>query len=260
MLSFFGVFGEIKQLPEDKEDRKVAKLISRVLVKNDKKAYEQLSGLHKEIIELYSNEFAKESIESFLFCEDVSMSEISEILEIDEETLDEYAYWFCNVGFLNTYFKKKMWIETELKKVKNKAFSSELTKDERLIWMLNLKSILFKRWALLLGKEFVIWKFGLKKIDVTTNNFLDAIAKEAFFYYKEISLSEKELEHSEYVKIVSSLVKTIKEINAAMLQNGASDNLVHDIQEALNIIIEEDDPRKNISKPDGEFVCNSKIN
>jgi len=260
MFSFFGIFGEIKQLPEDKDDRKVAKLISKVLIENDQKAYSQLSELHREIIEYYKNEFAKEAIESFLFCEDITMSEISEILEIEEEVLDEYAYWFCNVGFLNTYFKKKMWIETELKKVKNEAFKGDLTKNERTVWMAALKSVLFKRWALLLGKEFVIWKFGLKKVDVTTNNFLDSIAKEAFFYYKEISLSEKELEHSEYVKIVSSLVKTIKEINTAMMQNGASDNLVYDIQEALNIIIEEEDPKKNISKPDGDFVCNSKIN
>jgi len=255
-ISFFDPYGNIVIKPSDKEDKKICTLFSKIL-KGEHKAYSKLSDLHKEVIDYRINFFAKEAIESFLFCEDISLSEIAEILETQQDVIEEYGYWFCNVGKIKTYFQKKIWIETQLKEIKEKL---ELTGYRDEILLNELKSILFKRWALLLGKEFVIWKFGLKKITVSPSNFLETIAKEAFFHYKEISLSEKDLEHNEYAKLINSLVKTIKEINSVMSQSANNDDIVTSIKEALEVVLVEEEPKKQIPQLDGDIVCNSKIN
>lgn len=256
-LSFFNYEGDIIKTPSDKEDKKIAKLFSNIIKKEDEKSYNKLSDFHKEVIELYLNPFTKEAIESFLFCEDVSISDISEILEVSTDIIEEYAYWFCDISQIDTYFKKKTWIETELSYIKEQL---DFDGYKNPILLTALKSILFKRWALLLGKEFVIWKFGLKKINVTPSTFLETIAKEAFFHYKEIALSERDLEYNEYAKLINSLVKTIKEINSILSQNSNNEDIVYSIKEALEITIEEYEPLKSIPQLEGEIVCNSKIN
>jgi hypothetical protein len=212
--------------------------------------------LLQEVIYFKSNFFAKEAIESFLFCEDITLEEIAEVLEVDKDVVNEYGYWFCDVSELNTYFKKKIWIETNLK-ILREELEQDGYKNE--VLLNELKSILFKRWALLMGKEFVIWKFGLKKLAVTPNNFLETIGKESFFRYKEISLSEKGLDQSEYAKLISSLVKTVKEINSVATQSSNNTDFVTSLQEALDIALVEKEPSRAIPNLDGEIVCNSKI-
>lgn len=254
-ISYFNSEGTLINLPSEKEDIKTAKLLEKYL-KGNKEAYSKLPEEVQEATQYYTNSYAKESIESLLFCSDISLEDIASLLDVQEDILNEYAFWFCSLSNIKTFFQKKMYLEStieELKGLLNKHSSNRV--------MLELRSFLFKKWALMLGKEFVIWKFGLKRIEVTTSNFLDVLYKEAFFYYKEISMSEKDVEYQEYTKILGALVRSIKEINGAMLQNGTNDNLILDIQEALDIVIVgEDNPENNsVKKLSGDVICNSKV-
>jgi len=258
MISFFNLKGDLVKIPDDEEDKKIAEKLSKAL-KGDESFLYLLSSLYKEIVEIRINDFAREAIESLFFCDDISLKEMSKLLELDEDILDEYGYWFCNVSELKSYFKKKTYIETEISKTIEKLTKRKnLNKQSRELLEKYLKSLLFKRWALLLGKEFVIWKFGLKKIEVNTNTFFEIISKEAFFYYKEIAVSEKEIDPQEFTKITNSLVKTLKEINGAMSQNGASDNLIYDIKKALGIAVIEENPVE-VPLIEGEIISNSKV-
>ena len=261
-ISFFDCFNNTIKKATDKEDRLTLYLFSKIL-KNDSseedkdKFFDKLSDLHKEVADLKMNYFSREVIESFLFCEDISLKEISDLLEVGEDTIDEYAYWFCDISQIDTYFKKKTWIETRLKFLKSELSNGNY--DDNFI-LEAIKSLLFKRWALLMGKEFVVWKFGLQRLSVTPGNFLETIAKESFFYYKEISMAEKELEYNQYVKLINSLVKTIKDINSVVSQSSNNDDMITSIQDAINMIIVEEAPSKEIPKLDGEIISNSQIN
>lgn len=255
-ISFFDCFGNVVKVPESKEDIEILELIGKSL-NGDKTSFAELSDLHKEILRYKTNFFMADTIESFLFCEDITIKEIAALLEIKEEVLEEYAYWFCNISEINTYFVKKAWIETTLRILKEKL---EETDFEDVHLMNHLKSILFKRWALLLGREFVIWKFGLQKLTVSPSNFLETIAKEAFFHYKEISLSEKDMDYNEYAKLISSLVRTVKDINSVISQSSNNVDAITNIQEAINMVLVEEEPLNKIPALDGEIVCNSKIN
>ena len=254
-INHFDSEGTLVKLPSEKEDIKTAKILEKYL-KGNIEIYSKLSEVVQETVEYYTNSYAKESIESLLFSEDISLEEMSELLNISEDILNEYAFWFCDLNKLNTFFRRKMFLETKIEQLKDLLSKSN---SEKII--MELRSYLFKKWSLMLGKEFVIWKFGLKKIEVTTSNFLNILYKEAFFYYKEISMSEKDVEYQEYTKILGALVRSIKDINSAMMQNGASDNLILDIQEALDIVIVgEDNPENNsVKQLTGDVICNSKI-
>jgi len=253
-ISFFDCFGNVVKSPETKEDSKLLELIGKSLNGN-KISFSKLSKLHQDIIRYKTNFFISDTIEGFLFCEDISMKEIGELLQIEEVVLEEYAYWFCDISKVNTYFMKKAWIETRFRLLKQKLEETDF-KDKDI--MNNLKSILFKRWALLLGKEFIIWKFGLQKLTVSPSNFLETIAKEAFFHYKEISLSEKDMEYNEYAKLINSLVSTIKNINSVISQSSNNVDAITDLKEALNVVLLEEEPLKNVPKLEGNIICNSK--
>jgi len=250
LVCFFDDEGCLIRKPNLRKDKKNALLISEA-IKNNK--FGPLSNIHKKMVKFWKNNYSKNIIESLLFCDDIDNKEISEVLGVEKELIDEYQFWFCDVSEFDTYFEKKIYIESEIDEYKlifNKAPTQYISNK--------ITSLLFKRWALLLGKEFVIWRFDLKRLEVNSSVLFDVIAKEAFFKYKEITLGEKELPYPEYVRIINSLVRTIKDINVVTSQNGVGDDVLYDIEQALDIVIKEKEPIKEI-EANIELVNNAKI-
>ena len=200
------------------------------------------------------NDFAREAIESFLFCTDIEESEIVQYVDITMHGLQAYKELFCDIDSLPSYFRKKMYLETELSRLKG-LLDDDLPRQHEKAVLLEIRSILFKRWALLMGKNFVVWKFGLKKLDTNSEAFMKTIAEEAFFFYKELTVNEKDVQFAEYTKIVNSLVRTLKDI--AAVSEDDKDDIVADIKQALEIELAERDPRQNRAENLGEVAHNS---
>ena len=213
-----------------------------------------LSDAVKEAAWYRKNDFAREAIESFLFCTDIEESDIVQYVDITMQGLQAYKELFCDIESLPSYFRKKMYLETELSRLKS-ILGSELTEQYEKSVLLEIRSILFKRWALLMGKNFVIWKFGLKKLDTNSEAFMKTIAEEAFFFYKELTVNEKDVQFAEYTKIVNSLVKTLKDITS--VSEDDREDIVADIKQALGIELAERDPRKKRAEDIGEVAHNA---
>jgi len=242
-INFFDNNLKLIKKPKNKEDLEIATNMEKFFL-NTKN---NLSSFHIEICELKLNELASNIIESLLFVNNITIKEISEILQINEDIIDEYSYWFCNTFQLDSYFKKKLFIENKISQLKNNGTPKQII------------PYLFKRWALLLGKDFVVWKFDLQPLEINSNILFETILKEAFFKYKEITLGEKDIDYQDYVKSINSLVKTIKEINATVSQNSVSDDILYDIEKSLNISIEEIQPKLENKKTNLDLVNNALI-
>ena len=86
-----------------------------------------------------------------------------------------------------------------------------------------------------MGSEFVSWKFGLDPIRISDVTFFDEVKREMFFRYKEISMSEEDIDVATFGKIVNQLVKTLKDIRISEAGGGTAEDALLDIREALGI-------------------------
>lgn len=176
---------------------------------------------------IFTDIHQKTIIESLLISADAEDDEISEILGISKEGIDLYRSVFFNLsGKLRRRIALVSYIEQGMA-------LAEREKDDLLF-----TSFTFKKWSMSLGKEFIIWKYSLKPIDMSTSSLYNTIVQEAFFYHKEKSLSDKDVPSSEYQRSMNSLLSGLKIRNdlASTDESDASD----DFMENLDIIIEEE--------------------
>lgn len=234
-LSKFDIAGRILVDSDDEQLLAISELLQGL---SDGKGLDEST---LEAAQYRRNDFAREAIESFLFCTDVTNEEIVRYIDISPGGFERYKSLFCDIDKLPSYFKKKMFLETELSRFK-RMLTEELTEAQEKSILLEIRSILFKRWALLMGKSFVLWKFGLEKLNANSEAFMNTIAKEAFFFYKELTVNEKDVEFAEYAKIVNSLVRTLKDISSVAGDN--KDDVIQDIKQALEIELLERDPNQ----------------
>ena len=207
----------------------------------DKNAPITLYPEEHEACDMFSDLFQRTMIETLILCPDASDEEILSLLEIDIETLTLYKEVFFNIEKkLNKRIKLVSYIENGIQEARD---SEDEAKES---------SYLFKKWALALGKEFIIWKFSLEQIDMSTASLYNTVVQEAFFYHKEKSLSQKDVSSSEYQRSVNSLLsglKTRQDIAETDKEDAATG-----FMENLDIIIEEK-PNTNFITS-GDFINN----
>lgn len=195
---------------------------------------------------IYQSNMQKMIVESLMSSEDCDIAEISTLTGVGEDALIIYGELFFRKDFV---FISKIdfldFIETGIKE-----YSDNQDED-------NLTLFLMKRWAVSLGKEFVIWRYRLKPIAYAPATLYSTITKEAFFYHKEKSMGNKDISLSEYLRSTNTLLAGIK--NSTAIKEVSEEDAELDMLERLDIIMKDKEaPAITLEEiANGEFVNNA---
>jgi hypothetical protein len=121
--------------------------------------------------------------------------------------------------------------------------------------MLNI--FLLLRWAIALGKEFVIWKYRLSPTEYAADRLYSVVMKEAFFYNKEKSMGNTDITLNEYLRSANTLLSSVKA--STTIKKTSEDDAGFDILDQLGIIVEEKEaPNITLDEIDGvDFINNA---
>lgn len=210
--------------PFAKEDKKV-KDAAKVL-KGDK------TGVSKSIIEacrIRRSKLQRNAIETLLLAEDCTLSELYSITGVKASIVRDYCHVFFRI---KTAFSSRLdildYIENGVSEHMDDNDNSELM------------SFLYKRWAISLGKDFVIWRFKLKPVDYTPGTLFDSIVKEAYFYHKEKSMGKEDISVMEYIRSTKAVLDSIKA--SLSIKDESKEDDAYDMKKELDIIIEDSSP------------------
>lgn len=208
-------------LPEEKNNKKVKDALK--VLQGDS------SGVSKSIIHacrISRSPLQRNTIELLLLAEDCKQSEIPAITGIKASVIKDFVEIFFR------YKKAFMSRLDVLDYIETGVERHSEDSDDML-----LMSFLYKRWALSLGKEFVIWRFQLKPVDYTPGILFSSVVREAFFYHKEKSMGKDDISISEYLRSTKAVLDSIKA--SLTVKDESKDDDVYDMKKELDIIIED---------------------
>lgn len=205
------------------------------------------SGVSKSIIsacKIFRSSMQRIVLELLLLSEDCKQSEIPGITGIKPTVIKDYIHIFFRY---KDAFDSRLdiidYIETGL--------SNSIAKDSQE----EVDEFLYKRWALNMGKDFVIWRFRLKPVDYDPSELYKSVTLEAFFYHKERSMGKDDISVSEYLRSAKAVLDSIKAGMSISEKEGG--NEMYDMREELDIIIKEKKPPEmHIGDMGGEFINN----
>ncbi len=196
---------------------------------------------------IYNSLLQRSIVEALLISDDISIDEIAELTGIAEPVLSLYVKVFFDIErAFNSKIDMIDYIETGIS-----YYSEEESEDE-------LNIFLLLRWAISLGKEFVIWKFRLKPTEYAADRLYNVVMKEAFFYHKEKSMGNSDISLSEYLRSVNTLLSSVK--GSTGIKKTSEDDAGFDILDQLGIIVEEKEaPKTTIDELEGEDFINNAL-
>ena len=204
----------------------------------------------KSILKIVRSELQKNILECLIIADDCSDEDIAEYTGIDMEVIDLYRYSvFMSDYAFDSKIDKLDYIETGIEY----GNSISGAHGESI-----LNGFLLKRWATLLGSDFVLWKFNLGKVEYNTADLYNSILKEAFFYHKEKSMGNTDITLPDYLKSTALLLNSVK--TKDNIKANSDGEAVLDIGERLDIIIsDETPPEKSFDDMGSEEFINNAI-
>ncbi len=172
-----------------------------------------------------SSNLQRSVLESLMLADDCDNEGISEITGIGMSVVAAYGSLFFRRDAFDSKIDLVDFIETGIS-----YYSDSDDKD-------SLNLFLLKRWALSLGKEFVIWKFRLQPTEYTADRLYSVVMKEAFFYHKEKSMGNTDISLTEYLRSTSVLLSSVK--NSVSIKSSSEEDAGFDILDQLGIIVKE---------------------
>lgn len=199
-----------------------------------------------EACKIRKSQLQRNIIETLLLSEDCTIDEVVEITGVSNKVLKDYvSLFFRYKNVFSSRIDILDYIETGIRNHTSDEDDSELM------------SFLYKRWALTLGKEFVIWRFNLKPVDYTPGLLYQSVFKEAFFYHKERSMGKEDISTADYLRSVKSVLDSIKA--SLSIKDESKEDDAFDMQQELDIIIEDSIPQDTTTteEKDKVFINNT---
>ena len=205
-------------------------------LKNEKKVKDAIkclkgdtTGVQRSIIEackISRSQFQRNILELLLLSDDCKTTEIPKITGIRLATVRDFSFLFFRVNHaFSSRLDKLDYVESGITKHSSDANGHQF------------QSFLYKRWAMNLGKDFIIWRFKLEPVDYTPGILYSSIVREAYFYHKEKSMGKDSIEISEYLRSTKTVLDSIK--NSLVIKDSSKEDDTYDMQKELGIIIKD---------------------
>ena len=197
-------------------------------------------------IKVYNSLLQRSVVSSLLIADDCEIEEIPEITGLSAE---------CVSQFEELFFRVKDAFLSKIDKID--YIESHITHYLEIGDEYSLNFFLLLRWALSLGKAFVLWKFRLAHVEYGPDKLYATVIREAFFYHKERSMGNSEIQMADYLRSTGMLLGGIKGGGTIKSTNKEESGL--GILEQLDIIVVEDAPPELTldELKDGVFVNNA---
>ena len=224
------------------KDKKVL-LAQKILSGEDVKAPRSI----KIACRIYSSERQRNIIESLLISDDGDTSFIEETIGIPRSAISAYKHIFFR---MEEAFLSKL----DLLDYIEDGISLAMERGDDVA----LNSFLLKRWASVMGRDFIVWKFRLSKVDYSQEALYDMVMTEAFFYHKEKAMGKDDIPALDYLKSAKLVLDAIKSKNAIKTEKDTTGSF--SLLEDLDIIIKDTPPPdKSIEELGGaeNFIINN---